>query len=141
MTGLAAASHSKSSSKDGKEQTGKLLFPVWIRNRLLTAVSQPCLASYYRQFSTNIRIKIMILIPVLLARAFGHFWSNKTSFNLIIIIHFNIRGKLSIILCDKYLFQLPDHLIDLCVLIALWRFPQKCLIEHRTGTPPHIEIN
>ena len=44
----------------------------------------------------NPRIKIIILIPDLLARAFG---AGKTGFNLI-IFYFNIYRKLSIIRCD-----------------------------------------
>ena len=67
-----------------------LYFPVWLRNRLLSAGLEPilsqteksCIASNYRQFSTNIKIKIIKLKN----------------------FHFDIRGKLSLIRCDKYIF-------------------------------------
>ena len=79
------------------------------QNRLLTAGLESFLSqteisritSNYRQFSTNIEIKIIKLIPVLLARAFGPS-GLKIGFNRI-IFHFDIRGKLSIIRCDKYI--------------------------------------
>ena len=53
----------------------KTFFPVWLRNRLLSAGLEPvlwyteklCIPLYYRQFSTNIIIKIIKLITVLLA--------------------------------------------------------------------------
>ena len=53
-------------------------FPVWFRNRLLSAGLEPvlnqteksCIASNYRQFSTNIKIKIIKLIPVLILKFF-----------------------------------------------------------------------
>ena len=53
-----------------------------------------CIASFYRQCSTKIDIKI-VKIPVSLG-----LWplgANKTGFN----IQINIRGKLSIIRCDE----------------------------------------
>ena len=59
-----------------------------------------CITSYYRQLSTNNKIKIIKLIPVLLAWAFFPLGTIKTGFNLI-ISHFNIREKLSIIRSDK----------------------------------------
>ncbi len=70
-------------------------FPVWLRNRLLSAGLEPvlsqtekaCIEPNYRQFSTNIKIKIIKLKP---------------SFNLK-IFSFDIRGKLSIIRCNKYI--------------------------------------
>ena len=53
--------------------------PVWLWKQSISALSGPvltvshteksCIASYYRQFSTNINIQILELIPVLLARA------------------------------------------------------------------------
>ncbi len=74
------------------------------RNRLLSAGLKPvfsqteklCKASYYRQFSAH--IKIIKLIPVLLVRAFDP--SGLTKLN-IIIFHFIIHEKLSIIRCEK----------------------------------------
>ena len=65
-------------------------FPVWLRNRLISAVletvlrhtEKSCLALYYRYF-----LKIIELIPN------------------IIFLYFNIRGKLSIIRCDKQLLN------------------------------------
>ena len=75
-----------------------MLFPERLLNRLISAGLEPvlshtekaCIASYYKQFSTNIKIEIIKLKPVLLAWAFG---ANQTGFNL----HINICGKLSII--------------------------------------------
>ena len=56
-----------------------IYFPVWLRNRLISAGLEPvlrlteksCIASNYRQFFTNIEIKIIKVIPVLFGRAFG----------------------------------------------------------------------
>ncbi len=53
----------------------KYYFSVWLRNQLQSDGLEPvlshkeksCITSNYRQFSTNIRIR---LIPVLIARAF-----------------------------------------------------------------------
>ena len=72
-------------------KTFKHNFLVWIRNRFISAVLQPvlshteksCKASYYRQFSINIKIKIIKLIPVLLAQAFGLSWLAKLVFILL----------------------------------------------------------
>ena len=72
------------------------VFPVWLRNELISAGLEPFLshteklkiASYYRIFFTNIKIKIRLLGP------------EKTGFNLT-IFHFDIRGKVAIIHCDK----------------------------------------
>ncbi len=81
------------------------LFPVWLRNRILSTGVGPvlsqtkksCIASNLRQFSTNIKIKIIRYITVLLARAFGpSLGANKIGFNLK-NFHFEIRGNLSII--------------------------------------------
>ena len=63
-------------------------FPVWLRIRLLSAgletvlsqTEKSCMASNYRQFSTNIKIKIIKLIQILLAWAFG---AKKLVFTLI----------------------------------------------------------
>ena len=49
-----------------------LWFPVWLRNRMISAELEPvlsyteklCIASYYRQFFTNIKVKIIKLKPV-----------------------------------------------------------------------------
>ena len=51
------------------------IFPVRPQNRFISAWLEPvfsqteksCIESYYRQFSTNIKLKIKRLIPVLLA--------------------------------------------------------------------------
>ena len=72
----------------------KTILAVWFRNRLTIAGLEPvlnhteksCIATYYKQFSTNIKIKI------------------NTSFSFI-ILYFNICGKLCMIGCDKYLLQ------------------------------------
>ena len=88
----------------------------WINNIISSTASKPiqirlirtgshrfieksCIAFYCRQFSMNIKIKnikkyqfcYVWLRPL---------WANNISFNLI-IFHFTIRGKLSIIRCDK----------------------------------------
>ena len=52
------------------------------------------LPSYYRQFSTNLKIKITKWIPVLFFPGLPPLEANKTRFNLI-IFHYNIRGKLN----------------------------------------------
>ena len=57
---------------------------------VLSHTEKSCIALYYRQFSADVKIES---IPVLLALTFG---PNKTGLNLI-IFHFNIHGKLSII--------------------------------------------
>ena len=83
-------------------------FPVWPRNRLITAGLEPvlnyteklCIASFYRQYSTNIKLKIIKLKPVLIAMAFGHAGLRKLVLNLK-IFHFDIFGKLTIIRCDN----------------------------------------
>ena len=63
-----------------------------------------CIASYYRQFFKNIKIKIIKSILLLLARAFGP--SGITKLVLIShFFHFNIHGKLSIIRCNFCLVQ------------------------------------
>ena len=84
--------------------------PVWLRNRLLSAGLEPvlslteksCVASNYRQFSTNIKIKIIKLKPSFVSPGLRPLAADKTGFNLK-IFHFDIRGKLSIIRCDKYI--------------------------------------
>ena len=50
----------------------------------LLHTEKSCIASYYRRFSTNIKIKLIKFKPVLLVFAFG---ADKTGFNLI-IFHF-----------------------------------------------------
>ena len=48
----------------------RITFPVWLRNRLISAGLEPalsnteksCIALYNRQFSTNVKIKIINLI-------------------------------------------------------------------------------
>ena len=76
------------------------MFPVWLRNinnRLISgSLEEPVLchtkklyiASYYRPFSTDIKIKIVKSI---------HLGANKTGF-ILMIFHFSIRGKLSSII-------------------------------------------
>ena len=46
---------------------------------VLSQTEKLCIASNYRQFSTNIKIKIIRLIPVLLAQAFGSYIGAKES--------------------------------------------------------------
>ena len=83
-----------------------MCFPVWLRNRLISAGKEPVISHtepkfYCRQFSTNIQMKFK---PVLLTMAYV-LTGLKTGFNLI-IFYFNIRGKLSKIQCDKKFFVL-----------------------------------
>ena len=72
-------------------------FSVWLRNRLILAESEPvlgqteksCLAQYYRQFSTNIKIRTDTRYVCLGLRLFG---SNKTGYYFM-IFYFTIRDK------------------------------------------------
>ena len=66
-------------------------FPVWLRNRLISGGLE--------QVLSQIKIKIIKLIPALLDRAFGSSWLTKRV--LILDFYFNIRGKLSTIRCGK----------------------------------------
>ncbi len=79
--------------------------PIYIRwIRTLRNTEKSCLSSYSSQISTNIKIKIIKLILNFLARALGTSGPKK----LVLFVDFfilNNRGKLSIIRCDKYLFQ------------------------------------
>ncbi len=67
-----------------------ILFFSKVRNRLLSAGLEPfisltenlCIASIYTQFSKNIKIKIIELITVLLARAFSPSALTKLVLNL-----------------------------------------------------------
>ena len=70
----------------------------WIRTGSDPYTENLCKASYYRQFSRNMKIKIIGLIPVLLAQAFSTSGLTKLVFT---IFHSNTRGKLSIKRCDK----------------------------------------
>ena len=79
------------------------------RNRLLSAAlvytgSQLFMYDIvYRQFSTNIKIKIITLIPVLLDQAFGQ--QKLTKPVSIIQFYFIIREMLSFIRCKKHLLS------------------------------------
>ena len=62
---------------------------------ILSHVLKTCIASYYKQFRTNIKIKIIKLKPVLLSWSLGQS-GLKPRFNLFnIYFHFHICGKLS----------------------------------------------
>ena len=58
----------------------KIFFPVWLQNQLKSAELEPVLihtkkfyiATYYRQFSTSIKIKTIKLKSVFFARSFDH---------------------------------------------------------------------
>ena len=75
--------------------------PKWLRNRLKSPGLEPVLshtdksyiASYYRQFFTNIKIKIIKSIQ---------------SAPRLINFHFNIGGNLNIIRCAKQLLLFRD---------------------------------
>ena len=87
--------------------TGRYQFSVWLQNRSISTGLEPvlshteksCIASYYWQFSTNIKIKIIRYQFINLV--LWYLLSIKTGFNLI-FFHLNIRGKLSIVRFDKY---------------------------------------
>ena len=73
----------------------KSIFLVWLRNRLISAKLEPVLSHTEKSIiaSTNKNHKIHNNFVSLYLRPLG---ANKTGFNLV-IFHFNIRGKLSII--------------------------------------------
>ena len=79
--------------------------PVWLQNRLISAGLEPvlsnteksCIASYYRQFFTNIKIKIMKLAWPL---------ANNSGLN-VIFLYSNNRGKLSIL--QYYFMEYARH--------------------------------
>ena len=83
-----------------------LFSPVWRWNRLISAELDPdlshieksCIA--YRKFPTNINVKIIKLIPVLLAQAYGPTGLTKLYSKL--FFYFINCGKLSKIRCDKF---------------------------------------
>ena len=103
--------------------TSTLIFPVWLRNRIISAGSEPihshteksCLASLKNM---NHKINSSFVRPV------GGY---KTGFNLI-NFHFNTRGKLLPITRKqgvkmRYLENLQNHLIfELISLAALSNF-------------------
>ena len=64
----------------------------------------------FRQFSTNIKIKIIKLKPSFVSPGLRPLAADKTGFDLK-IFHFDIRGKLSIIRCDKYILLLVASLL------------------------------
>ncbi len=96
-----------------------MFFQVLLRNRLLSTglesvlsqTEKSCIASNYRQFSTNIKIKIIKLKPSFVSPSLRPLAADKTGFNLK-IFHFDIRGKLSIIRCDKYTLNLRSDRVD-----------------------------
>ena len=87
-------------------------------------------ASNYRQFSTNIKIKIIKFIPVLLARDLRPIRDNKKGFNRI-FLSFYIHGKLSIIRCENnyYWFlglgfhQILNYKVIFGILCYFYIFP------------------
>ena len=76
----------------------------WIITSTQSYWKKTCIASYYRKFTTYIKVKETRLKPILLVRVCHPLGINKTSFNLV-ISHFHIREKLSIIRCDKKYLQ------------------------------------
>ena len=74
-------------------------FSVCSRNRLLSAGLEPALSQTEKSFIAS-NYRQLSKLPFFLARASGPSELNKTGFNLK-NFHFNIRGKLSIIRCDK----------------------------------------
>ena len=109
------------SSEAQKYKTDKLCYRAglcWIRTG-----SQPCwksfIASYYRQFCTNIRMKsIKLMLPVLLVRDVVYLvllnW-------FLIIFHFNIRGKLTIkLLIFKNFIAIEHNRLCLFYLLVIF---------------------
>ena len=100
------------------QNNGFLIFPAWLRNRLITAGLEPvlihtkklCITSYFRQFSTIIKIKILNFDTSFVSLDLRPLGAYKTRSNLI-IFHFTIRGNLSIKRCYKqlqpFLFSIP----------------------------------
>ena len=70
----------------------EITIPVWLRNRLISTGLEPvlshieksCIASYYRQFSMNNKIKILKIIPVLVNPDLLSIRATITGFRLII---------------------------------------------------------
>ena len=73
------------------------IFIVFFNNFLMLINSVTIYVT--NNFPLIIKIKFIRSMKVLLARAFGSLWLVK------LVLSFNIRGKLSIIRCDKNLFQ------------------------------------
>ena len=79
-------------------------FQLWLRNRLMSAGLEPvfshaeksCIALYYRQFFTNIKIKIIKLIPVCCS-GFCPLEPNKTCLS---ILFFNLISAESCLIYD-----------------------------------------
>ena len=78
--------------------------PIYIRWNRNGSQQKSCITSYYRQFPTNIKINIIKLMPVLVARVLGLLGANETSFDQS-IFHFNIREKLSVMQCNNILLK------------------------------------
>ena len=77
--------------------------PVWLRNRLISAGLELVMShskKSYRIIYNFVRKKTVILILVLIARAFSALRLIKMEL-ILIFIHFNILWKLSIIQYDK----------------------------------------
>ena len=83
----------------------------WIRTGS-QAYWKSWIASYYRQFSANIKLTKNIMDTSFVSSGLWTLWANKTGFNLLILI-FYIRGKLSIIRWDAKTIILSAHLKDL----------------------------
>ena len=104
-------------------------FPLWLRNRLMSAGLEPvfshteksCIALYYRQFFTNIKMKIIKLIPVCCS-GFCPLEPNKTCLS-ILFFYFDIRGKLSNIRCDKnYSFSFLSRFLTCLIWLTSINF-------------------
>ena len=86
------------------QQYSKNIFPVWLRNRLISAGLEPvlihteklCIASYYIQFYTGLKMYNHNIKNSFVSPCLCHLNANKTGFNPI-TVQFYIRGKLFII--------------------------------------------
>ena len=68
---------------------------IWLRNKLKSAGSEPVLSHIEMHVSNR------IIFSFLQGKIKMYNPNNKTGFNIIIIAHFHICGKLFIIRCDK----------------------------------------
>ena len=112
--------------KDISSLALKLMIIRWVRTGYH---EKSYIASYYRQFSTNIKVK---LIPLLLTQVVG--LSALTGFDLL-IFHFNCHKKLSIIRCNKTNFHLTFTSFPPFLLFYLLRDPiMGCRVRRGTLT-------
>ncbi len=74
------------------------LINIKFKSSLLTSI-----LNYYRLLSAGLEPVLSQTEKACIASNYKHYAADKNGFNLK-IFHFDIRGKLSIIRCDKYIF-------------------------------------